>query len=55
MAASQVYLGSENTKLDRHGGHINEAARFQTAGTRKPFLRRPVTNRLHKEKSAGIQ
>lgn len=55
MAASQMYLRSENTELDKHGGHINEAARFQTAAARKPFLRRPVTDRFHKEKFASIQ
>jgi integrase len=55
ITTTQIYLRSANTKSDRHRARINEADRFSTAETRKPFVRRAVSDPAGKEEIACIQ
>jgi integrase len=55
ITTTQIYLRSANTKSDRHRARINEADRFSISTTRKPFLRRAVTEPSHTEEIARIQ
>lgn len=55
ITTTQIYLRSANTKSDRHRARINEADRFSLAPTRKPFLRRALTDSSRKGEIACIQ